>query len=197
MYFKQTVLQHPATIGRHSASTFDWDTVAWFLVFQETNDLPRNMHYPVTDRWVSQHCAQNASQKTFNWMELCEGKTDLARVCFWCSVPPDVMPLCVLFVAYPLSDWVGESSRQGRDVWLLRRWVAQLVFDTMTMRHQVGIPCVFTERQISFVGLGTSVTSDSFYFGRELIKFLQDWLSLSIGERYQIFDIWDKPKCIL
>ena len=45
----------------YSASAEDLDTIACFFDFQEINESPRKMQYPVIDLLVSRHDAQSAS----------------------------------------------------------------------------------------------------------------------------------------
>ena len=66
IYFNQVISQQVIAIERYSASTLDRDTVLCFLVFQEINELSRNMKYLVTNCQVSRHLAQSALQKAFN-----------------------------------------------------------------------------------------------------------------------------------
>uniref|UniRef100_A0A0V0GI63 Putative ovule protein n=1 Tax=Solanum chacoense TaxID=4108 RepID=A0A0V0GI63_SOLCH len=50
-------------MDRYSTSVEDFDTRSCFLLFQDINDSPRNMHQPETERQVSGHPAQSESLK--------------------------------------------------------------------------------------------------------------------------------------
>lgn len=62
----QVIPQQVVAMDLYLVFALDWDMVACFLVFQETNECPRNMQYLVIKRQVSGHLAQSASQKAFN-----------------------------------------------------------------------------------------------------------------------------------
>lgn len=49
----QTISAHIEDIAQYSASMDDLDTVACFLDFQESNEVPKNMQYPIVKRRVS------------------------------------------------------------------------------------------------------------------------------------------------
>ena len=74
MYRNQVTSQQAAAMERYSASALDRETVFCFLDFQEINEFPRNIQYPVVDRRVSGHLAQSASQKAFSCSELAAEK---------------------------------------------------------------------------------------------------------------------------
>ena len=51
-----------ATINLYLAFVEDLDTVVYFLLFQDTSALPRNIQYLMIDFHVVGHLAQSASQ---------------------------------------------------------------------------------------------------------------------------------------
>ena len=51
----------------YSALAEDLDTIVCFFDFQEINESPRKMQYPVTDPLVSGHDARSASLKPLTW----------------------------------------------------------------------------------------------------------------------------------
>jgi len=57
----QTISEQAANIARYSDFVEDLDMCAYFLLFQEIKELPRNMHHPVTEQRVSRHLAQSTS----------------------------------------------------------------------------------------------------------------------------------------
>lgn len=50
----------------YSASADDTETVACFLVFQETGELPSMMKYPVNDHLEKGHPPQSESQNPYS-----------------------------------------------------------------------------------------------------------------------------------
>lgn len=61
-------------MAQYSASTEDWETVACFLDFQDTREVPINTQKPVIERLVSLHPTQSKSMKAFKWMDEVVGK---------------------------------------------------------------------------------------------------------------------------
>ena len=56
-------------IARYSASAEERDTMVCFLAFQETNEWPKKIQKPVTERRVSEQVPQSASEKALSWRE--------------------------------------------------------------------------------------------------------------------------------
>ncbi|KAJ0947448.1 hypothetical protein HanRHA438_Chr01g0015321 [Helianthus annuus] len=69
-FFNQIDSHAAAHIDLYSASAEDLDTVAYFLLFQDTNELPRNTQNPVTDFLDTKHLAQSESAKTVKLKDL-------------------------------------------------------------------------------------------------------------------------------
>ena len=57
----QTILEHAIDIARYSDSIEDLENRAYFLLFQEIKEPPRNVHQPETNRRVSGHPTQSKS----------------------------------------------------------------------------------------------------------------------------------------
>jgi hypothetical protein len=64
--FNQVISQQVEAIALYSASAKEQDTVVCFFIFQDIGELSRSTQYPVTERRVSLHHAQSASQNACN-----------------------------------------------------------------------------------------------------------------------------------
>ena len=57
----QIISEQARDIARYSDSVDDLETLSYFLLFQEINASPKNMHQPVMERRVSAQPAQSSS----------------------------------------------------------------------------------------------------------------------------------------
>jgi len=105
----------------YSASDEKRDNVLWFFVFQDINDDPMKIQYPVVDFRVISHEAQSESLKALNFISFSLGK----------KMPRDGDPLMYLRTRLgALWCWTLGACTN-----LLRNWTLKLISGLVLVRY--------------------------------------------------------------